>query len=179
MNTPRKEKILHDFFLISVWVKGVVGLLQMAIGFLLLAVNQQVVIAFVINWANPELAEDPHDLIATWLRSSAEHWGAGPHLFASVYLIIHGLIKILLIAALLRKKLWAYPVSIGVLGAFILYQSYRYTLTHSGWMIALTVLDIVVVFLILHEYRMLRSGGPSAQIEGAQADGNQSRNPSV
>ncbi|HVR82263.1 MAG TPA: DUF2127 domain-containing protein [Luteimonas sp.] len=159
MTTPRKEEALHDFFLISVWIKGLVGLIQAVAGVLLLFVTQQALTAFVLYLTTPELSEDPHDLIATLLKSSAEHWGAGTQLFASIYLITHGAIKILLVAALLRKKMWSYPVSMWVLGAFIVYQCYRYTLTHSVWLVLLTALDVVVVFLIFHEYRMRKARG--------------------
>jgi uncharacterized membrane protein len=69
---------------------------------------------------------------------------------------MHGAIKILLVAALLRGKMWSYPLSIWVLGAFIAYQGYRYTLTHSPWLIALTALDVVVVALVWNEYRWHR-----------------------
>ena len=164
MTTPRKEKALHDFFLISVWIKGLVGLIQGVVGILLLTVTQQALTAFVVKITNPELSEDPHDLIATWLRSSAAHWGAGTQLFASVYLIVHGLIKILLIAGLLRRKMWSYPASMWVLGAFIVYQCYRFTLTHSVWLVLLTALDIVVVYLIFHEYRIRKAVGFSRQV---------------
>ncbi|HEV2008995.1 MAG TPA: DUF2127 domain-containing protein [Burkholderiales bacterium] len=164
MTTPREEKALHDVFLISIWIKGVVGLMQAVAGVLLLLVTQQALTAFVLYVTTPELSEDPHDLVATFLKSSAEHWGAGTQLFASIYLIIHGVIKILLVAGLLRKKMWSYPVSLWVLGAFIIYQCYRYTLTHSPWLVLLTALDVVVVFLIFHEYRIRKALGFSMRI---------------
>ncbi len=164
MTSPRKEKTLHDFFLVSLWIKGMAGLIETVAGILLLVVTQQSVAAFVVRWTTPELNEDPRDLIATWLRSTAAHWGAGTQLFASVYLIFHGLIKIMLIAALLRRKMWSYPVSLWALGAFIVYQCYRYTLTHSVWLVLLTALDIVVVYLIFHEYRIRKAIGFSTQV---------------
>lgn len=163
MTTPGKEKALHDFFLISIWIKGLVGVIETIAGIALLVVTQQALAALVVRWTDPELTEDSHDLIATWLRSSAEQWGAGTQTFASVYLIVHGLIKILLVAGLMRKKMWSYPLSMWVLGAFILYQCYRYTLTDSVWLILLTALDLVVVFLISHEYRMRKAIGFSAR----------------
>ena len=164
MTTAREEKALHDVFLVSVWIKGIVGLLQAVSGTLLLLVTQQALTAFVMHLTTPELSEDPHDLIATFLKSSAQHWGSGTQLFAGVYLILHGVIKILLVAGLLRKKMWSYPVSLWVLGAFIVYQCYRYTFTHSVWLVLLTTLDVAVVGLIFHEYRIRKTLGFSTQI---------------
>jgi uncharacterized membrane protein len=65
-------------------------------------------------------------------------------------------VKVVLVAALLRNKLWAYPVSLVVLGLFIFYQLYRFSYTHSPALIALSVFDVLVIALIWHEYRIVR-----------------------
>jgi uncharacterized membrane protein len=44
-----------------------------------------------------------------------------------------------------------------VFGAFIVYQLYRFTFTHGIGLIALSVFDLVVIWLIWLEYRALRS----------------------
>lgn len=150
---------LHDLFLVSVWIKGVVGLLQVIGGLLLLFVSQGRLIALAILLTRPELAEDPHDPIAMFLRHTAQQFGHGTQAFASVYLVIHGLIKVLLVAGLLRRKIWSYPASMWVLGAFVAYQCFRYAQTHSPWLIALTALDVVVIVLVWCEYRVRRQVG--------------------
>jgi uncharacterized membrane protein len=66
------------------------------------------------------------------------------------------LIKVVLVAGLLRERLWAYPVSILALAGFIAYQLYRYSYTQGLGLILLTLLDIIFVGLILHEWRELR-----------------------
>lgn len=155
----RRQRAWHDLFLVSVWIKGIVGLLQLVGGALLLVVSQDQLIRFAMRFTQPELVEDPHDTIAMFLRHSAEQFGHGTQLFASIYLAVHGLIKILLVAGLLRRKMWSYPVSMWVLGAFVAYQCYRYTQTHSPWLIALTALDIVVIVLVWHEWRARQKVG--------------------
>jgi uncharacterized membrane protein len=59
---------------------------------------------------------------------------------------------------LLKQKLWAYPSAVIVFGAFIVYQLYRFTLTHSIGLIALSLFDLVVIWLIHLEYRALKRG---------------------
>jgi len=39
---------------------------------------------------------------------------------------------------LLRNKVWAYPISLAVLGLFIVYQLYRFSHTHGYGLIVLT-----------------------------------------
>ncbi|TBR14465.1 MAG: DUF2127 domain-containing protein [Lysobacter sp.] len=159
MDHQRREHALHEVFLVSVWIKGLVGLLQMLGGLLLLVVSQQWLTSLVLSVTAPELVEDPGDRIALFLRQSAAQWGGGTQLFAAVYLLLHGLIKVALVAGLLRRQLWAYPASLAVLGGFIVYQVYRYSHTHSIWLVLLTVLDVVVVALVAHEYRIRRRAG--------------------
>jgi predicted membrane protein DUF2127 len=49
-----------------------------------------------------------------------------------------------------------YPASLVVLALFIAYQVYRYTYAPSIGLIVLTVLDLVVMALVWHEYRLVR-----------------------
>jgi len=108
---------------------------------------------FVVLLTAPELPEDPNDWIATTIRRAVHHFSADTALFAGAYLVIHGLIKIVLVAGLLRGKWWAYPTSLWFLAAFIVYQCYRYAYTHSIWLVLLTILDLIVAYLIWHEYQ--------------------------
>lgn len=159
MTSPRQERSLHDVFLVSIWIKALVGLGQVVSGTMLLLVKQETLAAFVVRATTPELVEDPNDWFATLLQTSAHDWAGGTQWFVSMYLVVHGLIKIALVAGLLRRKMWSYPVSMWVLGAFIVYQLYRYTVTHSVWLLLLTALDAVVVALIHHEYQRRKLHG--------------------
>jgi uncharacterized membrane protein len=149
-----ERKIEHAFFLLSVWSKGVAGLVETIGGVLLLCIPQAGLNALVIFLTAPELAEDPTDRVATFLQRAVHELGADTKLFASGYLIVHGVIKVLLVAGLLGHRLWSYPVSLWFLAGFIAYQAYRFFFTHSLWMIALTVVDLIVAFLIWREYQV-------------------------
>ena len=67
----------------------------------------------------------------------------------------------MLVAGLLREKLWAYPASFAVFGAFIAYQLYRYSLTGDVGLILLSIFDAFVIYLAVHEYRLLRKHLPT------------------
>jgi uncharacterized membrane protein len=148
------EKTIHILFLISVWIKGVAGLLETLAGILCCFITPQAVESLVISLTAPELSEDPDDWIATTARRAVQHLSADTAIFAAAYLIIHGLIKIFLVAGLLTGRLWSYPLSLWFLAAFIVYQCYRYTHTHSVAMILLTIFDLAVAYLIWWEYQM-------------------------
>src|SRR5437660_12358758 len=153
-----ERKIEHTFFLLSVWSKEVAGLLETIGGLLLLLIPHTRLNALVLFLTAPELAEDPTDRIATLLQRMVQELGTDTKLFASGYLIVHGIIKVFLVAGLLGRRLWSYPVSLWFLAGFIAYQAYRFFFTHSLWMIALTIVDLIVAFLIWREYQTRKQG---------------------
>ena len=93
--------------------------------------------------------------------SSRSTFSVAEHNFYAFYLLSHGLIKAVLVIGLLREKLWAYPASFAVFGAFIAYQLYRYSFTHDIGLILLSIFDLFVIYLAVHEYRLLRRHLPT------------------
>ena len=67
-----------------------------------------------------------------------------------------GVIKILLVAGLLRGAAWSYPTALAGLAGFMIYQLYRVSLTHSLALIILTAFDAVILLLIWQEWRRVR-----------------------
>ena len=147
---------LHVAFEVGVILKGLNGLLELVGGALLLAFPPSAIEKFIVGLTNNELSKDPHDVIATHLRQAAHSLSANDQLFAAIYLLSHGVIKAVLVYALIRDKLWAFPIAIGIFSAFGVYQMYRYFITPSGWLIALTVLDVIVILLSWFEWRRVR-----------------------
>jgi uncharacterized membrane protein len=103
-----------------------------------------------------ELTEDPTDIVVRYMLQTAHDFSLSTQYFTSIYLLSHGVIKAFLIVGLLREKLWYYPVTIVVFVSFIVYQLYRFNHTHSIWLLLITLLDIIVIWLTWHEYRYLQ-----------------------
>jgi uncharacterized membrane protein len=100
-----------------------------------------------------ELSEDPNDFVARHLLGYTQGLSGSTVTFAALYLAAHGIVKIVLVAALLRNQMWAYPWMIGFLGLFILYQAYRLALAPTAALFALTVFDVFIVWLTWREWR--------------------------
>lgn len=100
-----------------------------------------------------ELSQDPHDFLATHLLKVSQAFTGSTRYFAAFYLLSHGLVKLVLIVALFKQKLWAYPAMIVVLGAFIIYQLYRLSYHFSIGLLLLTLFDGFIVWLTWREYR--------------------------
>jgi uncharacterized membrane protein len=80
----------------------------------------------------------------------------GTQHFASAYLLVHGAIKVGLVAGLLRGWRAAYPTALLVLTAFIGYQCWRLFRYHSLALGVFTAIDIAIVLLIWREWRSVR-----------------------
>ncbi len=151
-----KAALREFLFRVSVLLKGVDALLEIAGGIALWVVSPSLILRLTALLTQDEIAEDPRDLVANYLRHSASHLSVSGEHFMAIYLLAHGVVKMFAVVALLRNKLWGYPLSIAVFGGFIGYQIYRFTLTHGMGLIALTAFDVIVVGLIWLEYRAVR-----------------------
>ncbi len=149
---------LHRTFEVGMFLKGLDGVLEVVGGILLLAVSPQAIAHLVRVLTAHELSEDPHDLVARYLLHTTGHLTASTTLFGAIYLLSHGAAKVVLVALVLRDKLWAYPWMIALLLAFIGYQIYRITAVRfSVGLTALTVFDIALVWLTWREYQAKRA----------------------
>src|SRR5258708_35146725 len=153
----QRARLVHAFFAISVISKGVAGALEIVAGTLLFLINPLQVHDIVRILTQHELSEDPHDLVASYLLNSAQHLSAGAHVFAATYLLWHGVVKVVLVAALLLKQRWAYPSAILAFLLFLTYQLYRYSHTLAPELLVLSVFDVVVIVVTWLEYSRLRT----------------------
>ena len=152
----RRERGIHDVYMFSIMLKGVGAALETVLGLMLLYTKS--IVAFIMELINNELLDDPNDFLATHFRHALNP-SPETQVFGGLYLLSHGAVKLFLVIGLLRNKLWAYPASLAVFSLFILYQMMRFFRTHSGWLLLLTVVDLVVMWLIWHEYRRVQKEG--------------------
>ncbi len=142
----------------SVALKGLDALFEIAGGIALWVISPSFVVRLTAILTQDEIVEDPRDIVANYLRHAVGGLSASGEHFMAIYLLSHGIVKMLAVVALLKNKVWGYPLSIVIFGGFIVYQIYRFTLTGGIGLIALTVFDLVVICLIWLEYRAVKSG---------------------
>ena len=150
-------EFLNATFRISLVLKGVDGLLELVGGILLLLVTPGQISSLVRTLTQHELSVDSGDLLATAARHAADSLTVSASTFAAAYLLLHGLVKIVLVWAVLKDYLWAYPWMIAFLLVFIVFQSYRITVSFSWALVLLTLFDVLIVWLTWREYRIRRN----------------------
>jgi uncharacterized membrane protein len=158
------EKNIRLAFRVSLFIKGVFALLEIAGGALAYFISQKLLVSVITAITQDELVEDPNDFVANHLLDVAQQFSISTQYFTAFYLLSHGVIKLFLIAGLLRERLWYYPLAMIVFALFIMYQLYRFSFTHSVWLLVITILDMVVIWLTWREYKYLRR---DRAVEGA------------
>jgi uncharacterized membrane protein len=151
-----QQDILDRTFEIGMILKGLDGILEVVGGLLLLVISPATIDRIVVALTQHELSEDPRDFLAVQLVKYAQGLSGSAVLLGALYLLSHGVVKIVLVFAVLKEKLWAYPWMIAFLGAFIVYQLYRMTFAPSVGLAALTVFDVFIAWLTYREYQRHR-----------------------
>jgi uncharacterized membrane protein len=148
-----KDRVLDLVFLLGVLFKGVDGLVEVVGGVLLLFTTPAKVQSAARAATSGELAEDPHDLIANLVLHGAAHLQHGSLVFAAVYLLVHGLVKLAIVIALLIGSRGIYPWAMAALGAFLIFQVYELVTRPSIGVAVLTVFDAIIIWLTWREWR--------------------------
>lgn len=149
-----KPDLTDKAFRIGLYLKGLDGLFETIAGLVLLFTNTSQINSLVERLTHGEISSDPHDFIANHLVTSAHHLTGSSLIFASVYLLSHGLVKLVLVEEVLRNRLWAYPGLIIVTSLFVIYQVYRMVADNVTFgLILLTIFDLAIIYLTVKEYR--------------------------
>lgn len=147
--TPNLDKAFH----ITLYLKGLDGLLEIVGGIFLLIIKPEQIDRLAQWLTQGELSHDPQDFIAHYILKTAHGLTGASLVFGAVYLLSHGVLKIVLVIEVLRDHLWAYIVLIAVTALFIIYQIYRLAVVKfSIGLVLLTALDLLIIYLTSKEY---------------------------
>jgi uncharacterized membrane protein len=98
-----------------------------------------------------------HVQVARWVGRLDGQLAAGPNQIVILFLLLHGVVKIVLVYCLLKEYQWVYPWALALLALFAAYQGYVFVLTPSLGLAILLVLDIAIIALVWREWRVLRT----------------------
>ncbi len=155
MRSLFSESNIHLIFQISLLLKLVHSLFEIAAGIVLAWTSSSTVLAIANFLTRNELRQDPHDLVANLVERGAQSLATGAKGSAVFFLLSHGFVELVLVTGIFTEKRWAYPAFILALALLIGYQTYQVLLSFSGWLFFLTLFDIIVLVLTWHEYRLL------------------------
>lgn len=148
-----EQEVEHELFDVGLTLKAIHAGAEIIIGFLTLLVSPQFVYKIFSTLTLGELTEDPTDRFSNFLMSIAHNFSLGTKQFIAFYLLSHGIVNLLIVAGLFKKKMWSYKAAFIALTTFSLYQMYQYLSNHSIWLLVLTLFDITIIWLIWREYK--------------------------
>ena len=149
----RDSSFLHDSFEVGIAMKGFDGLLEILGGAIIFFMKSSEMNDIVRKVCEHLLARAPHSTVAIHMFNASQSMTSGSARFAALYLLSHGLVKVVLVTCLWLGKLWAYPLTIAVFSAFAIYQAFRFTHTHSWALVILTIFDVLIILLTWNEYQ--------------------------
>jgi len=150
-------KSMSFLFHISMWWKIFYGSVRVALGFVLLKLIGTPFNDIFYSLMSHELSTDSTDVAFQFLYRFTEDHSFTVTYFIAIYLLFWGAIDIVFSTLLLRHKLWAFPLSLFLMGFFILYEIYRVIHTRSLILLSLILLGLAILYLIYNEYQTLRT----------------------
>jgi uncharacterized membrane protein len=144
-------------FRLAVAIKGLDGLVELVAAIVLLAVPAAFVQEVVEGVLARDLLGPPDGSLARHFVAGTAEFASGNRTFAVLYLGLHGVLKLAMVVALLRKWVRAYPLVIAVLALFVAYELYRAFHTGSVVLPILAAIDIAIIVMVIREYRSLRT----------------------
>lgn len=155
--TSQQEKKIDLYFHLSVTLKGVISFAEVVVGIIVFFIPISYLADIVIGLLVLIVPSSLVPVMVTSIGGVVQELESVGGAFVALYLLSRGLIKFILIVAVLKSQLWAYPSSLIVLGLFILYQFYQIFVTQSALIFFITVFDLIVMWFIWKEYQILRS----------------------
>lgn len=152
----KKEREIRRVFRIWLVFKWISAGLQLIGGLLLLLISRNAVTRAIVLLTHGELIEHPKDYIAMQILDFGTHLSLSTKNVIAIYLLAHGIVNFYLLYGLWKEKINAFLLSAGFFSLFLVYQLYRYQFTHSVWLLVLSLLDVIYISLILHEYKVLK-----------------------
>ena len=154
-NNPalKPHGIFHGIFDVVVILKGLNGLAEVASGTTLLLLKDGTILLWVQWLTRTELLQDPHDLLATYLQHWASGFGHDAQVFAALYLLGHGFVKLTLAILLFMEKSWAFPLSIVLFGLLLVFSIHRLSVDWSWALLSFIAFDIFTIAIIVKEWR--------------------------
>lgn len=143
-------------FRLAMFVKGLDGAVELIGAIALLLVPATLVNQLVADVISRDLVGSPDGFLARHLVAGTAEFASGNRTFVILYLALHGVVKLALVVALLRRWMPAYPVAAVVLTVLVAYELYRAVRTGSVLLPVLAAVDVLIIILVIREYLLLR-----------------------
>ena len=149
----RADKLTHQLFMLTILAKGSLGLIQLATASAIFFGFTDRLPSIAQSLIAAELAEDPNDFLAARILTLVRALPETDMTFYTYYFAAHGLLHVVVVAALLIGANWAYPSAIAVLCVFVVYQTFEWVAVGGTMLPVLSAIDLLVIYLTSIEWK--------------------------
>jgi uncharacterized membrane protein len=153
----KASSIFNLIYDTGIIIKGVDGLIELVTGLLLLI--SPGLVHTVLSAVAGKAATGHNQLyhfIGDYVARLDKELAASGLTFLIIFLITHGVVKLVLVYCLLKKIVKVYPAALAILGLFLVYQLYVFIQTPTVGMALFCLLDAAIIVLVWREYKMLK-----------------------
>jgi uncharacterized membrane protein len=151
----KTENTLDKSFDLVLLLKALFASFEILAGIAMIFITPDIVHG-LMHWASQVRFIATHDLLTDLIQRFDNSFNVSKQWLTVIYLLSHGLIKLVVIICLFRRILKAYPISMVILILFIIFQTYEIVTAHSIMMILATLIDLAVLYLTWREYKELK-----------------------
>lgn len=143
----------HRLFLLTLWVKAVLGVIQLGTAAAIFAGVAARLPAAATWLFQAELTENPADFIAMHVISLVGLVPGSDLTFYAAYFSAHGALHIAIVAALIWGAGWAHRAAVAVLWIFVVYQMAEWMSVGGPTLLLLTAIDLLVIWITIRDHR--------------------------
>ena len=152
----KDKSFVHRAFWLSLFLKGLDGLLQLLGGIVVLFFEPGTLgktYRYLTRFLMGHRTDNPE---AQFIRDAAHSFHMSTEILVFVYLVSHGIIKVLLVYGLLKERLWVFPAALAGFGFFLVLEIFRIS-QHFYWAIAaLMCIDVFVITMVILEWKKVK-----------------------
>ena len=150
-------------FRLSMYWRILYGAVRIIFGIKLLTLIGTPLTTLFTDYLGPSMAAHPHDRVYPLVQHTLQHHSFVVTYFLASYLLFWGAVDIFLSFNLLKDRIWAFPISLYLIGIFMVYELLRFTHTHSLLLLMLIGVDSGIMYLIYREYQRMLGKLANAQ----------------
>jgi uncharacterized membrane protein len=154
--TENSEKTIYELFELSLWLKALGSVGEMVAGTFVAFISSSFVLHLASLLTQGIGDVDTDDFLARTAVSAAHLLAVSNNWLVGGYLFVRGLVQFLLVIALFKNKIWAYPAMLFVLFFLVVTQSYEIYRSGSIPTILITIIDVATIYFVWREYLIVR-----------------------
>jgi uncharacterized membrane protein len=131
-------------------------------GLMVAFIPKSLVLAVANVVTEGELSNDPDDPVASTIRDAAHSFSIHSHVLLSLYLFLHGIVKLVLVSMIFMHKKGAYPLFMVALILFSSYEAFRGVVRTDYLLIAFSIFDFSLFLITAYQYRKVLKGEVAA-----------------